>query len=763
MRRIAWSLLLAVALAGAAPARYQGQPLADVLRSLQSQGLTLVFTSQLVRDDMTVVAEPSSREPRQVLEEILAPHGLGVEEGPGGVLVVVARAAPPGREPPAREPMPVFHEEIVVQPSRLSLLREPPESTLSWSREEIESLPHLGGDVFRAVSLLPGVAANDVTARFSVHGGRRDEVKILLDGQELYDTYHLKDYDSALSVVSARALASASLTTGAWTAEQGDRMSGVLDLRTVDPPAGRQFVLGLSVLDALALSSGRFAEERGAWLASVRRGSLDLAADAIGKEDPRFWDALGKMEIESGLGRLGARVLAAGDELELDKVASDGFERFENNYRSTHGWLTHGWTGRRLLVETIGSWAEIDQNRGGSGIEEEGGFELRDRRGFQALGLAQTWSLQLDPRNALGLGWEGRRYDADLDYAKELDPDLVILAPFAPPRAMAHRFDGSLRGEHGGVWASDRISLDRLTAELGLRYDRHTATGDTLLSPRINLAWRLGDRSVARAGWGRFFQSHRPYELQVDDGEHALGPAERSQHWVLGAETLLERFGLDAVRVELFRREIDDPRPRYENLLEPLNFFPEIEPDRVRIAPERSRAHGIEVLLRGSRGAAFGWWVAYSHARAEDRIQGRRVPRALDQPHTLALDLHYRLPRQWSLNLAWRYHTGWPTTPVEARRIPDPEDPEEEPELAAVFGRLNSGRLPAYHRLDLRASRRWDLRSGGLTLFVDVQNLYDRRNLAGFDVDVDDEAGVVRLEEERWPGLFPSIGITWDF
>lgn len=770
LRRIAGSLLLALVLAGAAHVGYEGRPLADVLRSLQGQGLTLVFTSQLVRPEMKVVREPSAREPRRVLVEILAQHGLAVEEGPGGVLVVVEKAV--ARDPrrvqeqsPVEEQVPAFHDEIVVQPSRLSLLREQPESSLSFSREEIESLPHLGGDVFRAASLLPGVTANDVTAQFSVHGGRRDEVKILLDGQELYDTHHLKDYDSALSLVSARALASASLTTGAWTADQGDRMSGVLDLRTVDPPAGRQFVLGLSVLDALALSSGRFAEDRGAWLFTVRRGSLDLAADAIGKEDPRFWDALGKAEIETGLGRIGARVLAAGDELELDKVASDGFERFENNYRSTHGWLTHNRTGQRLLVETVGSWAEIDRNRGGSGFEEEGAFELRDQRGFQALGLAQSWNLQIEPRHALGLGWEGRRYDADLDYAKELDPDLVILAPFAPPRAMAHRFDGSLRGEHGGVWASDHISLDRLTAELGLRSDRHTATDDTLVSPRVNLAWRLGERSVARAGWGRFFQSQRPYELQVDDGETALQSAERSEHWVLGAETLLEsgRLGLDALRVELFRREIQDPRPRYENLLEPLNFFPEIEPDRVRIAPERSTARGIEILLRGSRGSGFDWWLAYSHARVEDRFEREWVPRSLDQPHTLALALNYRLPRQWSLNLAWRYHTGWPTTPVEARLVPDPEEPQEEPELAAVFGRLNSGRLPIYHRLDLRASRRKELRSGGLTFFVDIQNVYDRHNLAGFDVELDEDAGTVNLREESWPGIFPSLGIIWDF
>lgn len=747
---------------------YAGRPLTEVLLSLQEEGLTIVFTSQLVRPEMKVTAEPAAREPRRILDEILAPHGLAVEQGPDGVLVVVAKKRPGGDGKAAIEErrQPVFHDEIVVQPSRLELLQKQPDASFSFGREEIETLPHLGGDVFRTISLLPGVAANDVTAQFSVHGGRRDEVKVLLDGQELYDAYHLKDYDNALSVVPARVLGGANLMTGAYPASQGDRMSGVLDLRTLDPAAGRHFILGLSVLDALASSSGRFAEDRGAWLLTARRGSLELARKVIGDENPQFWDVLGKAELATAHGLIGARVLAAGDGLELATAEHENVESFENRYRSNYGWLTHQATpGTRLLVETAASWAEVERRRGGSGNDEEGGFELQDRRDLQVLALAQSWSLQLAPRHVLMAGAEGRRYDAFFDYANEIEPDLVILAPFAPRRSTLHEFEGSLRGEHLGVWASDLVSWrDRLTTELGVRFDRHTATRDNLLSPRVNLAWRWGERSVVRAAWGRFFQSQRPYELQVEDGESALQPAERSEHWVLGFETLVRpnRHGFDAVRVELFRRRIEDPRPRYESLIEPLNFFPEIEPDRVRIAPKQNTAEGFELLLRGSPGARLGWWLAYSYARAEDRLAGRKVPRALDQPHTLTLDLNYRLGQQWNLNLAWRYHTGWPTTPVEARLVPDPEDPEGEPQLAAVFGSLNSRRFPPYHRLDLRASRRWDLRSGGLTFFVDVQNLYNRRNLAGFDVHLDEDAGRVSLEEEHWPGIFPSLGVTWD-
>jgi hypothetical protein len=167
--------------------------------------------------------------------------------------------------------------------------------------------------------------------------------------------------------------------------------------------------------------------------------------------------------------------------------------------------------------------------------------------------------------------------------------------------------------------------------------------------------------------------------------------------------------------------------------------------------------------VRGRAGERLESWLAYSYARTRERFDFGTVPRSLDQPHTGAIGLDWRPRRDWSVDLAWRYRSGWPTTPVAAISIGDPEDPDEPPELAAVFGALRSERLAAYHRLDARVSRRFGLRRGALTLFLDLQNLYDRENLAGFDVELDEDEGTIRTEDENWPGIFPSLGVAWEF
>ena len=75
-----------------------GRPVADVLRQLQRRGLAIVFSSELVRDDMPVKSEPPDGPDREVLDAILAPHGLEIQNGPGRTLLVVrTRPAPPAR------------------------------------------------------------------------------------------------------------------------------------------------------------------------------------------------------------------------------------------------------------------------------------------------------------------------------------------------------------------------------------------------------------------------------------------------------------------------------------------------------------------------------------------------------------------------------------------------------------------------------------------------------------------------------------------
>ena len=811
-----------------------GMPLTEALQELRARGLKIVFSSRVVLPEMKVLAEPGSEDLRAILDELLAPHGLAVEEGQGGSLVVISGGRPPAHStlrgsarsrrsltplpgvsvkvlergvetvtgvdgrfevaglepgtytvqarrpgfvieeregvtlPPGAaaevsfvlQPAPLTGEEIVVHPSRISMLQEEPTAPIALNREQILRLPHLGEDVFRTLSLLPGITSNDITASFHVRGGRRDEVLVLLDGQELYEAYHLKDFDNALSVVAASGLSHLDLTTGAFPSSYGDRMGGILDLTTITPSKPRAFRLSVSLVNAQLEGSGTLGE-RAWWLASIRRGTTDLVGRFIGKEDPIFWDLFSKLDYRltsSQSARL--NFLQSGDE--LDFVADDNGEitRFGTEYDNSYLWLTHqAVLSDRLFVDTAVSASRASRDRRGLEDEEEKQLDVRDERDLKVTGLLQSWNLQAG-EHSLKAGFELRRFEAEYDYDSFRAFESPLAGLRSEPRDGFFLFRGKLADDYLGAYLSDRLSpIKPLTLELGVRFDRHTLTGDSLWSPRASLAWGLGRSSVVRLGWGHYFQSQRVYELMVEDADTRLYPAERSEHWVVGFEHLFdgkETSPLVALRAEAYRRRVTDPRPRYENLLEPFEPFPEASINRFRIEPERAVAEGVELLLRGRAGSRFDWWLNYAYSTTEDEIGGKKVPRQIEQRHTVNADLNYHLGRHWDVNLAWRYHTGWRFTPVFLEK-------GDEGVLVPVLGRLNSERLRDYHRLDVRVSRKWPLKSGSLTFFLDVQNVYNHKNVAGFDLEVDEKAGEIIANEERWPGFFASVGVALEF
>jgi hypothetical protein len=90
--------------------------------------------------------------------------------------------------------------EIVVT-SSVEILREVPSAGVSLDRQEIMRLPHFGDDPYRAVAVLPGASGGDISGRFNVRGGFHDELLVRLDEMELYEPFHLKDFQGVFSVL----------------------------------------------------------------------------------------------------------------------------------------------------------------------------------------------------------------------------------------------------------------------------------------------------------------------------------------------------------------------------------------------------------------------------------------------------------------------------------------------------------------------------------------------------------------------------------
>jgi hypothetical protein len=829
---------------GCGPASYVGRPLAEALEELRACGLSLIYSSDRVRPRMRVEAEPTGASTRQILDALLAAHGLAAIDGPGGRILIVsadaAAAATGGLKgriladpgdipiPHARvrlagfpletvtsrdgsfrfekipqgihtievfrgqtlldrfdavrvEPEKIsqidlevsisssFIEQVTVTPSRYKIAEDEPELRRRVLNETLQQTPNIGGDVNRALSHLPGLASGDRSAQFSIRGGTPSEVLFVLDGLEILDPFHLKAFQSFSGIVDSRAIGRADILTGSFPAEYGDTLSGVVDLSSASPSGNGQTLLGTNFHNSHFLSDGRLGSGGGQWLLSARAWYPDVINELVaptGEEiGPAYQDFLGKVQVHVGdSSTLSGNLLMSHDTADYKEEEIDSNEEVTARSNSEYAWvsLESAWNSR-LFSSTHLSVGRIRGDRRGSTEEDsESAITVRDERSFDVYGLKQDWGYRATESAFFKFGIEAKRIKGTYDYFADIPGGTSAVGLDAPTASTQRTVFIEPTGDELAAFVSGRFKLfDPLTVELGARWDQQSHTSEDQLSPRVNVLYTLGSRSAIRAGWGRFYQSQGIHELRVEDGISDFFPAQLAEHRVISFEHNFAN-GLH-LRLNAYSKEISNPIPRFENLFDPIELFPEAEPDRVQINADRAEARGIELFLKSPPGKRVSWWAGYARSSSEDEIEGDTVPRTWDQKHALNFGLNYRPTPRWTFDLAGIYHSGWPTTGVRAETA---ELADGSLAIQPILGPRNGERFSDYHRLDLRISRHVPLDRGRLTFYVEVLNLYDQQNTCCVDdfefTPRPDGSVRVDAEEAYWLGRVPNLGIVWE-
>lgn len=747
-----------------------GDTVESVLVALNARGQRVVYSSALVQPQMRLAATPRATDVQALLDEVLSPWRLKAVRARDGDWLIVSDASAPAPDAAAATP-PVTEslETIAVTASRFGLAGvESSESFLD--RREVERMPHLADDAIRMLKVLPGVSGGDFSAALNIRGGRRDETVLILDGAEIHGGFHFRDLDGALSVIDTHLVQGIEFTTGGMTAERGEVMSGVVDMRTRRPSDADEYrsVVGLSFVTAYGRTGGTFADGRGAWLASLRRGFLDVLMEQVVEEDeqltPRYTDLFASVDYDVGeRTKLSGRLLAGVDELRL--VTKDDVDDVDSagDGDAAHAWFTvdHAFGDALRSVTTI-SASRVTMTRDSYGEDDERRGDVRADFEFTFADLRQDWSWTLDATNLLRFGVNAGRSTADYDYWL----DGAIFDRRAPGGELPiHRTaDLDLRGSRLGAFAAWRTSvIPNLVAELGVRHDRHEypdGLAFSVTSPRVNTVWSVGSRGELRAAWGVLHQAQGLDGLQVEDGVTRFFEPERAQHAVVGYS---QRFGAGlSARIDVYRKDYTRLRPRFENALDQMQLIPEGAIDRVRIDAREAEASGVEITLR--REAERGWagWISASAAKARDREPDGWTSRLWEQRHSVSFGTSWT-GAAWNVSLAGLFHDGTTSTRLDTAVVNGPGGAQE---LVIVAGPRNGARLGNYQRIDLRANRDVKLRSGRLSFYLEVTNLLNHENPCCVEsgrIEFGGGRPELVVEETNWLPMMPSFGVQFEF
>jgi hypothetical protein len=569
----------------------------------------------------------------------------------------------------------------------------------------------------------------------------------------LRQAFHNPAYQSVFGIVDPGLVSDAVVYTGGFPVRYGNRMGGVFDLATVDADHPPRNALGLSVFNAMGRTAGRLDDDRLDWLGAARVGTLRPLAKLVGQDStrPSYSDVYARVgHGDPDRLRLSANLLWTRDELGLDREGYGETAQLES--RNRYLWLRADRDFSDALQASV--WlghSTIDSSRRGSVAREDvSAGQVDDQRSSEYRELLGRVTWQRGPRHWFEGGFEWTDESAVYRYAASASYEPAVAGLFGIAPALLREANLQPKRERIALFAGYRWqALDELTAEIGIRGQRTLTEGTTeeewLADPRLSLRWQIGPAWELRAHWGRFHQTDEVHELKVEDGLTAFPEAQESDHVIFGLDHRLP--GGVALRAEWFRKFQRDPRPRFENLLDPLTVLPEIGPDRVEIAPNAASVRGMEITAI-SEGIDLSWWAALTWSEAEDGLDGERVPRSWDQTWAVTGGVDWTRG-DWRFGAVATAHRGWPTTLIEE----------------SVLGERNAARFGTRAALDLRAEYRRPLAVGSLVLTFELMNAVNIGNTCCYKLIPEEDAGGVTFTTRTsdWLPLVPSIGVLWEF
>jgi hypothetical protein len=638
-------------------------------------------------------------------------------------------------------------DEIVVTADRFSREKEIQPGFVSVDADQLAEMPGIiEGDPIRSLQLLPGVqAASDISSGLYVRGGGPDQTVVLLDGVPVYNPTHAFGF---FSTFNADALDEVNLYKGAYPAKYGGRLGAVLDVNSAT--GNRREVhgkVGVSTIAARLTLEGPVGSG-GSWIVGGRRTYLEPLLNALSTpESPLpsyyFYDFNARLS-STGTERGG---LTLGAYFGRDVVDFPLDDDSEINMQWGNTLLNAGY--RILFGESLLGKVRFSLSRYASDTNVRfftTPIAVDNRLQDMTVGGDLTWLLGESHRVTAGV--LGTRYQ--IFYQQEFNQDLTL--------------DYRRRTWEAAAYVEDEWVMPDATSIRGGVRLRYLNDGQRyLVEPRISGVRPLSPNMKLKFGAGLYNQylqlittegfSAGDFYVPIDE----TAPPSHSWQTVLGLEIqptpeyrlTVEGYytGLNALVL------LDNNTPPERTDLTAADIF---------ITGGRGYQTGVELFVERRIGAITGWvgyTLGWTRRTFSEVNEGKTFPPKFDRRNDFNTVGQYRRGK-WKFGGNLVYATGQAFTPASAQWVlRDAITGYSRPEVLAAD--RNSSRLLPYHRLDVSATREFGLFGNSAEFYIQIFNLYSRRNDWFVQYNVDDF--IIDAEVVKQLPIIPSIGLNFEF
>ncbi|MCB0516665.1 MAG: TonB-dependent receptor [Chitinophagales bacterium] len=632
-------------------------------------------------------------------------------------------------------------------------------SVIKISPKQITKIPSIGGepDLAQYLQILPGVTfTGDQGGQLYIRGGSPIQTKVLLDGLTVYNPFHSI---GLFSVFDTEIIKNVEVFTGGFNAYYGGRVSAVIDVTTIDGNKKRhEGKVSVGPFLASATLNGPLVKMRDngsslSYVLSYKNSYLDRTSPVFyeyindeGKLPYTFNDFYGKIAFNT----------KTGSKLNFFGFNFNDAVHFSND--ANYDWKSTGAGGNfvlvpyqsKLIMNGKFSYSKYDISL----LEADAIKPRTSSIGGFTFGLDFKYFL---PKGSINYGFDASGFRTD----------------FAFTNSTGLKIEQNQNTSEIGGFAVYKQQFNKLVIEPSIRFNYYASLSTGSLEPRLGVKYNVNDRFRLKFAGGRYsqnfistksdrdvvnlftgFLSLPEYSLTDREGNKYSSNLETAWHAIAGFEyDISNNFD---VNIEGYYKDFT----QLVNLNREKLFAN--DPDFI---VETGDAYGVDFLFKYELNRLY-LWTAYSLSFVTRTDGELTYYPHFDRRHNLNFVGSYQLGKRkdWELSARWNLGSGFPFTRTEGFyeeiNFSDGISTDyvsQNGDLGLIYeDKLNAGRLPYYHRLDVSLKKEFRFgEHSTLEATASVTNLYNRDNI--FYINR------ITLEKIYQLPLLPSVSIAWKF
>ena len=652
-------------------------------------------------------------------------------------------------------------KDVEISAERQQRLAESRVSVTSISPMEMRRMPTIGGeaDIAQYLQVLPGViSTGDQGGQVVIRGGTPIQTKFLLDGITIYNPFHSI---GLFSIYETDIIKNVDVYTGGFPSQYGGRISAVVDVTTRD--GNRKKVSGkvsaspfmahaLLEIPIVKLKEGRNTSASlilNSKISYLDRSSKVLYPYANDKEGLpyAFYDFYGKFSVNAGLG---------------NKFSITGFNFRDNtNFDvARYQWNTFG-VGANFLA-----------------VPKNSNLYFNTRVSYSQYTIQLKEKDDAAPRKStiggfdIGMDFSYYLKNGELKYGLAVEGSKTVLD-------FTNQFGKKVNQNQNTTDLSAYVMLHKyikkFVIEAGARFQYYGNIQAVSPEPRLSMKYNITDMVRIKMATGLYSQNFISTKSDRDVVNlftgFLTGPEEEAQDASGKTYSKIRNFQRSAHVI--FGVELDLPKnvtiniePYYKYFwhLFNINRFKQFNDDPDFLL-EKGDAYGLDILAKWQHKGAFiyaTYSLGYTH-----RNDGQQVyPPHFDRRHNVNLIATYAFgkKRSWEVSARWNMGSGFPFTKTQGFYENNPFDngigtniPSNNGNLGIVYdSKINGGRLPYYHRLDMGIKKIFDIKDKlKIEINLSVSNVYNRQNIFYFDR--------VSFKRVNQLPVLPSLAVSFAF